>query len=82
MNLPRFPSFSLPNPWCKCSLFTTVRSSHQKCSIKKGVLKNFAKLTRKLLCQSPFFDKVAGLTEHLRATASCSVLDVTIKHCN
>ena len=26
---------------------TTVRSSHRRCSIKKGVLKNFAKFTGK-----------------------------------
>ena len=29
--------------------------------IKKGVLRNFAKFTGKHLCQSLFFDKVAGL---------------------
>ena len=28
---------------------------------KKGVLKNFAKFSGKHLCQSPFFNKVAGL---------------------
>ena len=38
-----------------------VRSSHQRCSIKKGVLKNFAKFTGKCLCQGLFFNKVAGL---------------------
>ena len=37
------------------------RSSHQRCSIKKGVLRNFAKFLRKRLCQSLFFNKVAGL---------------------
>ena len=46
---------------------------------KKDVLWNFAKFTGENLCQSLFFDKVAGpekflrtasLTEHLRATAS------------
>ena len=46
---------------------------------KKGVFKNFAKVTGKHLCQSLFLNKVAGLakflrtpflTEHLRATAS------------
>ena len=35
------------------------RISHQSCSIKKGVLKNFAKFTGKQLCQS-FFNNVAG----------------------
>ena len=33
----------------------------QRCSVKKGVLKGFAKFTGKHLCQSPFFNKVAGL---------------------
>ena len=33
------------------------RSSHQRCSIKKGVLRNFTKFTGKHLCQSLFFNK-------------------------
>ena len=41
--------------------FTFNRSSHQRCSIKKGVLRNFTKFTGKHLCQSLFFNKVAGL---------------------
>ena len=36
------------------------RSSHQMCSLK-AFLKNFAKLTGKYLCQSLFFNEVAGL---------------------
>ena len=44
---------------------------------KKGVLRNFAKLTGKHLCQSLFFNNVADQslfcsTEHLRTTASTS----------
>ena len=35
-----------------------VKSSHQRCSIIKGVLRNFAKFTGKHLCQSLFFNKV------------------------
>ena len=35
------------------------RSSHWKCSARKGDLGNFAKLTGKHLCQSLFFNKVA-----------------------
>ena len=31
------------------------RSSHQRCSIKKGILRNFTKFTGKHLCQSLFF---------------------------
>ena len=38
-----------------------IRSSHRRCSVKKGVLRNFAKFTGKHLCQSVFFNKVAGL---------------------
>ena len=40
---------------------THFRSSHQRCSIKKGVLKNFSKFTGKHLCWRLFFNKVAGL---------------------
>ena len=38
-----------------------ARSSHQRCSVKKGVLRNFTKFTGKQLCLSLFFNKVAGL---------------------
>ena len=41
--------------------FYINRSSHQRCSVKKGVLRNFAKFRGKYLCQSLFFNKVAGL---------------------
>ena len=37
------------------------RSSHQSCSMKKDVLRNFTKFTGKHLCQSLFFNKVVGL---------------------
>ena len=42
-------------------LLRRFRSSHRRCSVKKGALRNFAKLTGKYLCQSLFFNKVAGL---------------------
>ena len=35
------------------------RSSHRRCSVKTGLLKNFAKFTGKHLCHSLFFNKVA-----------------------
>ena len=35
-----------------------LRSSHRKCSVKKGVLKNISKFTGKHLCQSLFFNTV------------------------
>ena len=31
------------------------KSSHRKCSVKKGVLRNFAKFTGKHLCQSQLY---------------------------
>ena len=40
--------------------FKIGRSSHRRCSVKKGVLRNFAKFTAKHLRQSLFFNKVAG----------------------
>ena len=49
------------------------RSSHQRCSMKKGALRNFAKFTRKGLCQSLFFNKVAGLRPCLRGFLRDSV---------
>ena len=55
-----------------------MRSSHQRCSIKKGVLRNFAKFTGKYLCQSLFLRKLQTseiskntfFTEHLQKAAS------------
>ena len=41
-----------------CS-YSKYRSSHQRCSVREGVLRNFAKLTGKQLCQSLIFNKVA-----------------------
>ena len=38
----------------------TTRSSHQRCSVRKGVLRNFAKFTGKHLCQVLFSHKVTG----------------------
>ena len=42
-------------------LLTPYRSRHQRYSTKKDVFKNFAKSTGKHLCQSLFFNEVAGL---------------------
>ena len=39
-----------------------IRSSRPEVFCKKGVLRNFTKFTGKHLCQSLFFNKVAGLT--------------------
>ena len=37
------------------------RRSHRRCSIRKGVLKNFAKFTGKHLCRIALFHEIAGL---------------------
>ena len=42
-------------------LAKSIRSSHRRCSVKNGVVRNFSKFTGKHSCQSLFFNKVAGL---------------------
>ena len=46
--------------WLNISRKICGRSSHRRCSIKKVVPRNFAKFTGNRLCQSLFFNKVAG----------------------
>ena len=41
--------------------FIVHRSSHQRCSRIRGVLRNFTEFTGKHLCQGLFLNKVAGL---------------------
>ena len=36
---------------------TVLRSSYRRCSLKKGILKNFAKFTGKHLCRSFFYQR-------------------------
>ena len=38
-----------------------IRSTHKKCSIKKGALRNFVTFTGKHMGESLFFNKLAGL---------------------
>ena len=42
-------------------IWLSDKSSRPEVLCQKGVLRNFAKFTGKHLCQSLFFDKVAGL---------------------
>ena len=72
--------------WFKRSFSENIRSSHWRCSVRKGVLRNSAKFTGKHLCQSLLFKKeilvqvfsckfceisqITFFTEHLRTTAS------------
>ena len=52
---------------------TRSRSSRPEVFRKKGVLRNLTKFTRKHLCQSLFFNKVAGL-RRLNAAILCILL--------
>ena len=44
-------------------MHANIRSSHPEVLCEKVALKNFAKFTEKHLCQSLFFNKVAGLRQ-------------------
>ena len=49
-------------------------SSHQRCSVRKGALTNFAKFTGKHLCQSFLFNKVqVGLQLYLKRNSGTGV---------
>ena len=56
--------------------FPSFRSSHWRCSVRKGVLRNFAKFTGKHLWQSLFFNKVAGWGDCLWSF-SCLLLKIS-----
>ena len=47
--------------WLRSLGAINYRSSHQSCSVKIGVLRSFTKFTGKHMCQSLFFNNVAGL---------------------
>ena len=56
----------------------------QRCSVKKGVPRNFEKFTGTHLCQSLFFNKVAGLRsatffkkEALAQVFSCEFCEIS-----
>ena len=54
----------------KSSSVLNDRSSHRRCSVRKGVLRNFTKFTGKYLCQSLFFNKVASKMRRLQDNIS------------
>ena len=64
-------------------LLMSIRSSRPDVFYKKGVLRNFAKLTGKHLCQSLFFNKVVGLAcnlikeETLAQVFSCGFCEIS-----
>ena len=73
--------------WSNSSLFYRDRSIHQRCSRKKGVLKNFTKFTGKHVCQSLLFNKVAGENsnfikkETLTQVLSCEFFEIFKNTC-
>ena len=63
------------------------RSSHRRCFVRRGVLRNFAKFTGKHLSESLFFNKVADLKpkacnfiekETLAQVLSCEFCKISI----
>ena len=46
-------AYGIVNYFCK-----KLKSSHRRCSVRKGVLRNFSKFTGKHLCQSLFLIKI------------------------
>ena len=61
-----------------------TRSSHQRCSITKGVLINFGKFAGKHQCQSLFLNKVAGLKPMICQGLSAIFIITKLQHesCN
>ena len=61
-----------------------IRSSRPEVFCKKGVLRNFAKVTGKHLSQRIFLNKVAGqfsfFTEHLRWLLLFCALETALRH--
>ena len=58
-------SFFFRNSKLRSGMASSInRSSQRRCSLRKGVLRNFAKFTGKQPYQSLFFNKVAGLGLH------------------
>ena len=62
--LSKEPNYREPNTinYSKCKIaidfsIDNYRSSHRRCSVKNGVLKNFVKFAGKYLCQGLFFNK-------------------------
>ena len=52
------------------------RSSHRKCSVRKGVLRNLTKFTGKYLCQSLYYNKDFN-KETLEQVFSCKICEIS-----
>ena len=61
LNITRNVPLPFDSQWSDHFIICSYRSSRPEVFCKKGVLKILAKFTGKHLCQSLFFNKVAGL---------------------
>ena len=68
-----FPVISFITCQVRLESILYFRSNHQRCSMEKGALRNFAKFTGKHLCQSLFFNKVVGLQIYLKRHSATGV---------
>ena len=62
-------SIKVQSPYLNSTYQNTIivyRSRHWRCSVKKGVLKNFRKFHRKTLVLESLFNEAAGLTPILK----------------
>ena len=57
--------------------FDTVRSCHQRCSVRKDILRNFAQFAGKQLCQSLFFKKVTVTKVTMLQVFSCKFCETS-----
>ena len=60
LSFVQFCLILLPYPIVPLISAILHRSSHQRCSVRKGVLRNFAKFTGKRPCQSLLLNKVGA----------------------
>ena len=59
--------------------FCQDRSSHRRCSVRKGVIRNFTKFTGKHLWQSLFLNKVANTASSKIHQSSLNAINWTLK---
>ena len=59
---PSLWSLTVMKASVSCICYNLSRNSHRRCSVRKGVPRNFGKFLGKYLYQSLFFNKVAGLS--------------------
>ena len=74
-NSKHFKWYKIHQHYFLQSISNIIRNSHQKCSMKKGVLRNFTKFTGKHLCQSLFLIRLQK--ETLAQVFSCNFCEIS-----